>query len=183
MTGIAAALGSTRRNLYYVQGLYRRTYSGYFNDDVNYFDSATPTASAVDISPIGPPSNVAVTSYQWLGYWLATSDTVSGGSTFFQTSSEDGSWLWIGPTAVTGYTTGNALINNGGLRSNVQTVSASTPLTPGQYYPIRIQYGVNNINTPQPSTIFEFSVFSNSLSGYTTGVANNVFYNGVTLGL
>jgi hypothetical protein len=183
MTGIVAALGGTGRNLYYVQGLYRRTYSGYFNDDVNYFDNAIPTASAVDTSPIGTPSNVAFTSYQWLGYWLATSDTVAGGLASFQTSSEDGSWLWIGPTAVTGYTTGNALINNGGLRSDVQTVSASTSLTVGQYYPIRIQYGVNNINTPQPASIFDFRVFSTAVNNYTTGVANNVFYNGVTLGL
>lgn len=177
MTGIVAALGSTRRNLYYVQGLYRRTYSGYFNDDVNYFDNATPTASAADTSPIAPPSNVNLTSYQWLGYWLATSDTVSGGSTFFQTASDDGSWLWIGLTAVTGYTTGNALINNGGLRSDVQTVSASTPLTVGQYYPIRLQYGANTAGSLQ------FSVFSTSVNNYTTNVANNVFYNGVTLGL
>ena len=135
MTGIMTAIAGSRPNVAFASGLFRRTYSGYFNDDVNYFDGATPTASAADTSPIGTPSNVAFTSYQWLGYWLATSDTLSGGITFFQTSSEDGSWLWIGPTAVTGYTTGNALINNGGLRTDVQTVSASTPLTLGQYYP------------------------------------------------
>jgi hypothetical protein len=76
------------------------------------------------------------------------------------------------------------LINNGGgARTDVQTVSASTPLTVGQYYPIRIQYGVNNINTPQPASIFDFRVFSTSVNNYTTGVASNVFYNGVTLGL
>jgi hypothetical protein len=183
MTGIMTAVAGSRTNVAFASGLFRRTYSGYFNDNVNYFDGATPTASAADTSPIGTPSNVAFTSYQWLGYWLATSDTVSSGSTLFQTSSEDTSWMWIGPTALTGYTTGNALINNGGgARMDVQTVSASTPLTVGQYYPIRIQYGVNNINTPQPASIFDFRVFSNSLGNYTTTMPNNVFYNSVTNG-
>ncbi len=181
MTGIMAAIPGTLPEIIYANGLYRGTYSGYFNDNVNYFDGATPTAAAADTSPIGPPSNVAFTSYQWLGYWLATSDTLLGGSTFFQTSSEDTSWMWIGPTALTGYTTGNALINNGGgARFDVQTVSASTPLTLGQYYPIRIQYGVNNINTPQPASIFDFRVFSNSLGNYTTAMPSNIFYNSIT---
>lgn len=181
MTGLMAVIVGKDSNIVYGNGLYRRIYTGYFNDNVNYFDGATPTAAAADTSPIGPPSNVAFTSYQWLGYWLATADTLSGGSTFFQTSSEDTSWMWIGSTALAGYTTGNALINNGGgARFDVQTVSASTPLTLGQYYPIRIQYGVNNVNTPQPASIFDFRVFSNSLGNYTTAMPSNIFYNSIT---
>ena len=181
MTGIMAAIPGTLPEIIYANGLYRGTYSGYFNDNVNYFDGATPTASAADTSPIGTPSNVQFTSYQWLGYWLANADTIYlDGTTYFQTSSEDGSWLWIGPTALTGYTTGNALINNGGVRSSVQTVTVNTPLTLGQYYPIRIQYGVNFINTPQPASIFDFRVFSNSLGNYTTAMPSNIFYNSIT---
>jgi hypothetical protein len=183
MTGIMTAAAGTSRNVIYTPGLFRRTYSGYFNDNVNYFDSATPTASAVDTSPIGPPSNVAVTSYQWLGYWLATSDTMQFGETSFELATEDGSWLWIGSTARTGYTTGNALINNGGLRNSVQTVEGQTPLTMGLYYPIRIQYGVNNIGTPQPGNRFEFRVFSNDALDFVTSMASNVFYNSLTNGL
>jgi len=182
MTGIMTAIHGTLPAILYANGLYRRTYSGYFNDNVNYFDGATPTASAADTSPIGPPSNVAFTSYQWLGYWLVTADTIYlDGTTYFQTSSEDTSWMWIGPTALTGYTTGNALINNGGgARASIVTVTANTPLTLGQYYPIRIQYGVNNVNTPQPASIFDFRVFSNSLNTYTTTMPSNIFYNSIT---
>jgi hypothetical protein len=177
MTGIMAAIAGSVTGRLFANGLYRRTYSGYFNDNVNYFDGATPTSSAVDTSPLSPGTILATTSYQWLGYWLATSDTILSGSTYFQLTSDDASYLWIGNTAITGYTTGNALINNGGLHSS-QTITGVIAMTAGVYYPIRIQYG-NNIG----DSAFSLTVYSVSIATYTTSMASNIFYNSVTNGL
>ena len=177
MTGIMTAISGSIPGIIYANGLYRRTYSGYFNDDVNYFDSASPTAAAVDTSPLSPGAIPNTTSYQWLGYWLATSDTLFSGSTYFQLTSDDASYMWIGNTAITGYTTGNALINNGGVHVST-TVGGNTPMTAGQYYPIRIQYGNNT-----GSTAFSLTVYTISLAAYTTTMTSNIFYNAVTLGL
>ena len=172
-----AAIAGSAAGRFFANGLYRRTYSGYFADNVNYFDGATPTAAAVDTSPVSPGAILATTSYQWLGYWLATSDTILSGSTYFQLTSDDASYLWIGDTALTGYTTGNALINNGGLHAS-QTITGVIAMTAGVYYPIRIQYG-NNLG----DSAFTFTVYSVSIATYTTSMASNIFYNSVTNGL
>ena len=176
MTGIMTAIAGSIPARSFANGLYRRTYSGYFNDNVNYFDGASPTAAAVDTSPISPGTILATTSYQWLGYWLATSDTIFSGSGYFGLTSDDASYLWIGNTAITGYTTGNAVINNGGLHSS-NTEIGNTPMTAGVYYPIRIQYGNNT-----GDSAFQFTVYSNSLGNYTTTMTSNIFYNTVNNG-
>jgi len=177
MTGIMAAIAGSVTGRLFANGLYRRTYSGYFADNVNYFDGATPTAAAVDTSPVSPGVIAATTSYQWLGYWLATSNTIFSDSGYFGLTSDDASYLWIGDTALTGYTTGNAVINNGGLHAS-NTATGNTPMTAGVYYPIRIQYG-NNLG----DSVFQFTVYSNSVGDYTTTMTSNIFYNSVTNGL
>ena len=58
------------------------------------------------------------------------------------TISDDASYVWVGDVAKSGYTTGNALVNNGGLHGSV-TQTGTISLTAGVYYPIRIQYGNN----------------------------------------
>ena len=176
MTGIMTAIAGSIPARSFANGLYRRTYSGYFNDNVNYFDGASPTASVVDTSPISAGVITDNTSYQWLGYWLATSDTIFSGSGYFGLTSDDASYLWIGNTALTGYTTGNALINLGGLHAS-ETATGNTPMTAGVYYPIRIQYGNNT-----GDTAFQFTVYSNSLGNYTTTMTSNIFYNTVNNG-
>lgn len=154
----------------YKAGLYRTTYSGYFNDTVSWFDTATVTATAVD-STLAVVSILGTTSYQYLGYFRpTTTETYT-----FQTTSDDGSWLWVGDSAKTGTSTANALINNGGLHGN-NTVSGSISLTANQYYPIRIQCG----NNGGPGDIsVQFSTTSISLNNNFTGI---VFYNPVTNG-
>ena len=77
-------------------------------------------------------------SWEWTGYFQAPYD----GTYTFGTGSDDASYLWIGSTAVSGYTTGNALINNGGLHG-YRSVANSIYLLAGVYYPIRIQFGEN----------------------------------------
>jgi hypothetical protein len=88
------------------------------------------------------------TSYQWIGYFVPTTTE----SYTFYTTSDDASFLWIGPNAVTGFTTANALVNNAGEHA-AQEQSGSIALTAGQYYPIRIQAG-NNGGPGEFSTAF-----------------------------
>lgn len=121
----------------YGNGLYRYTYTGYHGDDPTWFASQTPTASAVSYTLAVNPMAVT-TSYQWLGYFKpTTTETYT-----FYTTSDDGSYLWIGDNAISGFTTGNALVNNGGEHAAGEQ-SGSIALTAGVYYPIRLQTGNN----------------------------------------
>ena len=163
----------------YTAGLFKTTYAGYFNDNVNFFATATPTtfganpATSVQTTSISEPSSDDGSSFsvQWLGYFLpSTTETY----TFF-TSSDDASYVWVGSNAVTGFTTENAIVDNGGLHGN-QERSGTVSLIAGVYYPIRIQFGENgggdvltfNYSTP---TIYK-----------TTDVTGRVFYNAATNG-
>jgi hypothetical protein len=123
----------------YTAGLFKTTYAGYFNDNVNFFATATPTtfganpATSVQTTSISEPSSDDGSSFsgQWLGYFLpSTAETY----TFF-TSSDDASYVWVGSNAVTGFTTENAIVDNGGLHGN-QERSGTVSLIGGVYYPI-----------------------------------------------
>ena len=72
-------------------------------------------------------------SFQWTGYFKPN---VTGSHSFY-IASDDASYLWLGTSAVSGYTTGNAFVNNGGAHG-VQWRSASINLTAGRYYPMRM---------------------------------------------
>ena len=130
-------------------GLLFKIYTGYFSDDTNWFLNRTPLSSTyqgftTNISDIGVGTNGIVAtnsswenySVEWFGYFYAT---VSGTWTFY-TNSDDASYLWIGPSALSGYTTGNCLINNGG-RHGMQEYSNTITLVAGIYYPFRVQFG------------------------------------------
>lgn len=120
-------------------------YSGYFADNVNFFTGA-PSASGIvtSIPSINAGTNGYVPgdqsgsnySVQWTGYFLSN---YTGTWTFY-TSSDDASYLWIGPNATTGFTTANANVNNGGLHGMVEH-SGTVSLVAGQYYAVRIQFG------------------------------------------
>lgn len=127
--------------------LFRYTYSGYFADDPDWFASQTATASTDDGTLAVNPLAIT-TSYQWIGYFVPTTTE----SYTFYTTSDDASFLWIGPNAVTGFITANALVNNAG-EHPAQERSGSIALTAGQYYPIRIQAG-NNGGPGEFSTAF-----------------------------
>ncbi len=163
----------------YTAGLYKTTYAGYFADVVGFFATATPTTFGTN-----PDTSVQTTaiseaasndgsnfSCQWLGYFYpATTETY----TFF-TSSDDASYVWIGDNAVTGFTTANATVNNGGLHSTRER-SGTAALTAGVYYPIRIQFGENT-----GGDVLTFN-FSTPTITKTTDVTNRVFYNNNTNG-
>ena len=157
----------------YAPGLFRTTYSGYFADNVAFFATATPTATTVQTNPIEEPATDAGSSFsmQWLGYFLPTTTETY---TFFL-ASDDASYLWIGSNAVSGFSTANATVNNGGLHGVVET-SGTAALTAGVYYPIRIQFGENSGG--------DAMTFNHSTAtiAKTTNVTGKVFYNRATSG-
>ncbi len=139
-------------------GLFYGVYSGYMNDNPNFFSTASllsigtsgtsgnqNTGTVTNIPTIttgtnnfisstgGNPENFSV---QWLGYFKSN---FTGTWTFY-TNSDDCSYLWIGTNALTGFTTANSTVNNSGAHGP-QERSGTVSLTSGVYYPIRIQFG------------------------------------------
>jgi hypothetical protein len=165
--------------LTYTAGLYKTTYSGYFNDNVGFFATATPAsiggnpATSVQTTSIfePPQDDGSNFSCQWLGYFKPTTTETY---TFF-TNSDDASYVWVGGTAISGFTTGNAVVNNGGLHG-MQEASGSIALTAGTYYPIRIQFG--ELSGGDEMTFN----YSTPTITKTTNVTGLVFYNNATNG-
>lgn len=164
-----------RKGISYLAGVVARRYnSGYFADDVSWFASRTPSTTTIQVGSIfEPPTDDGENfSYQWLGYFKpTTTETYT-----FYLSSDDASYMWIGSNARSGFTTGNALINNGGLHGPTE-VSGSIALSAGVYYPIRIQFGEQNVGD-----ICTFS-FSTPTITKTTNTTGKTFYNPVTMGI
>jgi hypothetical protein len=106
-----------------------------------------------------------------LGYFKPTTTETY---TFF-TASDDASYMWIGANAVTGFTTANATVNNGGAHGVVET-SGTAALTAGVYYPVRIQFGEAG-----GGDTMSFN-HSTATIGKTTNVTGKVFYNPATNG-
>jgi hypothetical protein len=160
----------------FAPNIWRIDYEGYFGDVPSFFDTAALKASPnnyngtdTDISEAALLNN---TSIQYKGYFLAT---YTGTHTFYL-NSDDGSYLWIGLTALSGYTTANALVQNGGLHG-LSEVSATVNLVAGTYYPIRIQFG----NGPSgPGQLF--ASYSHSGQAKTQTWTGKVFYNTATNG-
>jgi hypothetical protein len=163
----------------YLAGLYKTTYAGYHNETPSFFATATPTAyganpaTSVQITSITEPGSDdgSYFSCQWLGYFKpTTTETYT-----LYISSDDGSYLWIGANALSGFTTANATVNNGGAHGAVE-ISATVSLTAGTYYPIRMQFGEIG-----GGDYFTFSYSSPSIAK-TTAVTGKVFYNASTNG-
>ena len=163
----------------YVAGLFKTTYAGYYNDVVSFFAPATPTtygtnpATSVQTTAISEAASDDGSNFsvQWLGYFLpSTTETY----TFF-TSSDDASYVWVDSNALSGFTTGNATVNNGGAHGN-QERSGTASLTSGVYYPIRIQFGEQG-----GGDVLTFN-YSTPTIPKTTNVTGRVFYNAATNG-
>ena len=160
-------------------GLFKTTYAGYHNENPNFFATATPTAYgnnptySVQTTVIQEPSTDDGSGFscQWLGHFVpTTTETYT-----FYLASDDGSYMWIGNNALSGFTTANAFINNGGAHGAVE-VSASISLTAGVYYPIRIQFGEIG-----GGDVLTFN-YSTPTITKTTDVTGKVFYNPSTNG-
>jgi hypothetical protein len=170
---------NARISLAYSAGLYKTTYAGYFADNVSFFATATPTtygtnpSTSVQTTAISEAGSDDGSSFscQWLGYFLpSTTETY----TFF-TNSDDASYMWIGANAISGFTTTNATINNGGAHAPIE-ISGTASLTAGVYYPIRIQFGESG-----GGDIMTFN-YSTPTITKTTNVTGRVFYNPATNG-
>lgn len=161
-------------NIYYYNRVGTTTANGYFADNVAFFD--TPVVSPVT-QTVGTTATINISnqpqynSIQYIGYFKAPAT-----ATFtIYSASDDASWIWIGPTAVTGYSTTNALIKNGSTHP-VTEVSATINLIQNIYYPIRIQFGNN---TGPGTLIVSYSTPSISKTSDWTGL---LFYNSATNG-
>jgi hypothetical protein len=165
--------------LSYTAGVFKTTYSGYFNDNVNFFATATPAsvggnpATSVQTTEITEPPTDDGSNFscQWLGYFKPTTSETY---TFF-TSSDDASYVWIGNNTITGFTTTNSTVNNGGLHGT-QERSGTIALTAGTYYPLRVQFGELS-----GGDVMTFS-YSTPTIAKTTTVTGLIFYNLVTSG-
>jgi len=169
----------SRSTSIYVAGLYKTTYAGYHNEVPGFFATATPTtyganpATSVQTTTISEPGSDDGSNFscQWLGYWCPST---TENHTFYL-ASDDGSYMWIGANALSGFTTANANINNGGAHGAVE-VSVTVSMTAGVYYPIRIQYGEIG-----GGDVCEFS-YSTPTITKTTTVTGKILYNLVTNG-
>jgi hypothetical protein len=116
----------------YAGGLYQYNASGYHNDNVNYFDGTDPVTALTTIQESSIPENE---SRLWIGYFYSR----IGGDYVFNMSSDDGAYLWLGETAITGYTTLN---RNLFTTFNTETLSTDPiTLTENTYTPIRLMMG------------------------------------------
>ena len=110
-------------------------------------------------------------SIQFDGYFRA-SET---GTYRFNTNSDDYAYLWIGKSALSGYTTGNATVSGSSFSS---PKSGSVNLLAGVYYPIKISYGENSggqllsvsFVTPSGATI------TNGYGYYFSSIGTNSAY-------
>jgi hypothetical protein len=154
----------------YVSGLYKTTYSGYFNDNPAFFASASSTATGVD-STLADANIPSTTSYQYLGYFTpTTSETYT-----FYVTCDDAGYLWVGSNALSGFSTSNATVNGGG-EHGANQYSGTIALTAGTKYPIRIQVG-NNGGPGFLATSFSTSTISKT-STFTGLVSYNPATNG-----
>lgn len=138
----------------YSAGIKKTSYQGYFNDEVNWFENAeiiedlSGITNTVTVDEILTPISI-----EFIGYIKIPESGIAGYS--FLTECDDSSYLWIGDTAISGYNTGNSLINNSDAHRLRTIYSAEIPLTPGNYYPIRLQYG--NVAGPAGQMSARFS--------------------------
>jgi hypothetical protein len=142
------------------------TYSGYHNDDVTFTDTAAVTASEVatnfTIASIAENTTVLYTGYLLADYT---------GTWTFGMASDDAAYLWIGNTAVTGYTTSNELVTASYDGSGTGTIS----LTAGEYYPIRLLYG----NSPASGNLT--LTYAHTGQSATSDFTGKLFSPGVSL--
>lgn len=147
-------------------GVKKVTYIGDHGDDVAFTDTAVATNSTTAnnfvIASIAENTTVLYT-----GYLLATYT----GTWTFTITSDDASYLWIGSTAVSGYTTSNELATASYHGPGTGTIS----LTAGQYYPIRLLYGNG------PAAGFLTLTYAHTGQSATTDFTGKLFSPGVKL--
>lgn len=156
----------------YSTGVYFTIYNNWPNTNVatpGYFATGTVsghgTGNNFSASLTAAQTSIA---YQYLGYFKPN---YTGTWTIYATGVDDAFAMWIGSNAVTGYTTGNALLN-----VSDTSASATINLTAGTYYPFRAQYANN-----QGPGSYSLS-YSHPGQIQTTNWNGLLFYNSATNG-
>jgi len=135
----------------YTSGLIGIRYIGYFNDNLNWFLTATPHGDTNILTQIDNfSSNDEFYSWEWNGYFKPSSSEIYT----FYTSSDDASYLWINNVLV---------VNNGGLHGNAEELGTIN-LIADTYYPIKVQFGENT-----GGDVMTVSFSSNTISKTTDG--------------
>lgn len=164
----------------YSPGLLGKEYSGFFNGDSTWFQTATEIGSEVrsDFDQITPDNGV---SWEWVGYFKP----LSGANFTFIINADDIAHMWIGENAISGYTNENVTLS-----AAFGYYSTETPiyLESNTYYPVRIQFG----HPIEPTSVglsiyanpdnrmandFQYGALFNNLTGFapTCDPAFNIF--------
>jgi len=165
--------GKSARGL--VDGLTWKFANGYHSSSATYFDTTpyTQIGRSSDFTNLASATNGRFTSAQtmdsysieWTGYFRAPE---TGTFTFFL-NTDDQSYLWIGTTALAGYTTSNTLVTD---TANSASTYATITLTAGVYYPIRLLWGESSSSQ---SLAFGFT----TPSGVTVTDGSGYFFSSV----
>jgi M6 family metalloprotease-like protein len=117
-------------------GLVRADYQGYFDDNLDWFSNRNPDkisiSDYVDIQTgIGDYFSV-----QWTGYFIPN----ESGPWVFSSTSDDGSGVWIGKSAIGAVPTTIAALSAPGIHGPY-TVTKQLKLEKDKLYPLRILFG------------------------------------------
>lgn len=115
-------------------GLFGKKYVGNYANNPAFFATATlegttETRTNTYLEGVGGDNF----SWMWVGYFRPTTTETY---TFTLFNIDDHADLWLGSSAVTGYTTANRLVT-----AAVGSGSGSIALSAGTYYPMRVTYG------------------------------------------
>ena len=158
----------------YSAGIYRSQYYNWPNQngpDTTWYDGKTAAATTLvtnfDITLTAGQPNLA---YQWIGYFLPSYTGVHTFSTG-GVNVDDNITVWIGSSALSGYTTGNSVFT-----ATTAAGTGTISLTSGVYYPMRVQFANNS--GPGTSTLY----FAHTGQTITKVYTGKVFYNTATNG-
>jgi hypothetical protein len=137
------------------RGLYGQKYSGYFANDLNFFNTAAYIGSESTFTSISLGDEGTSYSWKWYGFIIASST----GTYTFQTTSDDASYVYIDGTRV---------VDNGDTHG-ARTISGTIDLILGKRYRIQIYFGEN---AGAASMIFSWS--GGSQTSLTTDLTTDV---------
>jgi hypothetical protein len=156
----------------YLPGLSGIEYTGYYDGNTQWFLTATPTGDTEirsNFDPVYPvPDNGF--SWEWTGYFkpLSAEGLIEDDFTFSMYSDDIGI-MWIGDTAISGYTTANRLVS----AFDTYEQSTSIALRADTYYPVRIQFG-----HPVEPTAISLNIQANPTNRQANDfVEGNLFYS------
>jgi GLEYA domain len=160
-------LGRPWVEISYLSGVYRSTYSTYYNGTKTYFNTASVTGTAV-VTDFQVSTATTNFSYQYLGYILADYT----GTWTFTFTTDDYCHIFIGPNAVPP----PQLAGAENAASPIGSGSFTVSMIAGTYYPIKVMYG--NSGGPGVFTL----TWARNGSSTSTNWTGKLFYNAATNG-